>query len=56
MTAKDKRENERESRLRRKKKNSNKGALIKGMTRRLPVQLLGNLPFEEGSKRSCESP
>jgi GIY-YIG catalytic domain len=36
---------------RRKKKNSNKGALIKGMTRRLPVQLLGDLSFEEGLKK-----
>jgi GIY-YIG catalytic domain len=38
-------------RSRRKKKNSNKGALIKGMTRRLPVQLLGDKSFEEGLKQ-----
>lgn len=37
------------SRLKRKK--SNKGALIKGRTRRLPVELLGDLSFEEGLKK-----
>jgi hypothetical protein len=36
---------------RRKKKKSNKGALIKGMTRRLPVQLLGDRSFEIGLKK-----
>src|ERR1700734_200236 len=35
----------------RKKKRSNKGALIKGMTRRLPVQLLDDLSFEEGLQK-----
>jgi predicted GIY-YIG superfamily endonuclease len=39
------------SRSRRKRKKSNKGALIKGMTRRLPLQLLGDLSFEEGLKK-----
>jgi hypothetical protein len=38
-------------RSRNKKKNSSKGALIKGMTRRLPVQLLGDLSFEEGLEK-----
>jgi hypothetical protein len=51
MAAKDKRGNKGKSRQRRKKKNSNKGALIKGMTRRLPVQLLGDLSFEEGLEK-----
>src|SRR5204862_5462681 len=46
--------NEKKPRPRRKKKNSNEGALIKGMTRRLPIQLLGDLSFEEGlQKKSC---
>lgn len=39
------------SRSRRKRKKSNEGALIKGMTRRLPLQLLGDLSFEEGLKK-----
>jgi predicted GIY-YIG superfamily endonuclease len=39
------------ARSRRKRKKSNKGALIKGMTRRLPLQLLGDLSFEEGLKK-----
>jgi len=30
------------------KKRSNKGALIKGMSRRLPVELLGDRSFEDG--------
>ncbi len=30
------------------KKRSNKGALIKGMSRRLPIQLLGDRSFESG--------
>ncbi len=38
-------------RSRRKRKKSNKGALIKGRTRRLPVELLGDLSFEEGLKK-----
>jgi hypothetical protein len=38
-------------RSRRKRKKSNKGALIKGMTRRLPVELLGDLSFEEGLQK-----
>ena len=33
---------------RRKKQKSNKGALLKGMTRRLPVKLLGDRSFEDG--------
>jgi hypothetical protein len=32
----------------RSKRNSNKGALIKGMSRRLPIELLGDRSFEEG--------
>ena len=32
------------------KKRSNKGALIKGMSKRLPVQLLGDRSFEKGLK------
>src|SRR5262245_9505664 len=36
------------SRSRRKKRNSFKGALIKGMTQRLPVELIGDLSFQEG--------
>jgi GIY-YIG catalytic domain len=51
MAVKDAGELEKKSRARRKRKNSNKGALIKGMTRRLPVQLLGDLSFEEGLKK-----
>jgi hypothetical protein len=38
---------EKKKRPRRKKQNSNKGALIKGMTRRLPVELLWDQSFEE---------
>jgi hypothetical protein len=30
------------------KKRSNKGALLKGMSRRLPIELLGDVAFEEG--------
>lgn len=30
-----------------KKKRSNKGALIKGMSRRLPVELLGEISFRD---------
>jgi hypothetical protein len=32
----------------RSKKGSNKGALIKGMSRRLPIVLLGDRSFEDG--------
>lgn len=35
----------------RNKQTSTKGALIKGMTRRLPVELLGDLSFEEGLQK-----
>ena len=50
--AKDTDELEKKPRPRRKKKkDSNKGALIKGMTRRLPVQLLGDLSFTEGLQK-----
>jgi len=42
---------EKKARPRRKKRNSFKGALIKGMTRRLPVELLGDLSFEEGLQK-----
>lgn len=33
-----------------KKKRSNKGALLKGMSRRLPVELLSDLSFRDGLK------
>jgi hypothetical protein len=39
---------EKKSRSRRKRRNSFKGALIKGMTQRLPVELIGDLSFQEG--------
>jgi hypothetical protein len=42
---------EKKARRRRKKRNSFKGALIKGMTRRLPIQLLGDLSFQEGLEK-----
>ena len=35
----------------RRKKHSNKAALIKGMSRRLPIQLLGDRSFETGLKK-----
>jgi hypothetical protein len=35
---------------RRSRKNSNKGALLKGMSRRLPIELLGDRSFETGLK------
>ncbi len=42
---------EKKARRRRKTRNSFKGALIKGMTRRLPIQLLGDLSFQEGLEK-----
>ncbi len=36
------------------KKGMGKGALIKGMTRRLPHEILGNPLFREGSSGVCE--
>lgn len=42
---------EKKARRRRKRRNSFKGALIKGMTRRLPIQLLGDLSFQEGLEK-----
>jgi hypothetical protein len=35
----------------RRKRNSYKGALIKGMTQRLPVELIGDLSFQEGLQK-----
>src|SRR5690242_3317527 len=34
-----------------RRKKSSKGALIKGMTRRLPIQLLSDLSFQEGLEK-----
>ena len=42
---------ENKSRARRRKRNSFKGALLKGMTQRLPVELIGDLSFEEGLQK-----
>ena len=42
---------EKKARRRRKRRESYKGALIKGMTRRLPIQLLGDLSFQEGLEK-----
>jgi hypothetical protein len=42
---------QKKARRRRKRRNSFKGALIKGMTRRLPIQLLGDLSFQEGLEK-----
>ena len=42
---------EKKARRRRKRRESYKGALIKGMTRRIPIQLLGDLSFQEGLEK-----
>jgi len=42
---------EKKARRRRRRRKSYKGALIKGMTRRLPIQLLGDLSFQEGLEK-----
>ena len=42
---------EKKARRRRKRRKSFKGALIKGMTRRIPIQLLGDLSFQEGLEK-----
>ena len=48
---KDAEETNKKARRRRKRRKSFKGALIKGMTRRIPIQLLGDLSFQEGLEK-----
>ena len=48
---KDAEETNKKARRRRKRRESYKGALIKGMTRRIPIQLLGDLSFQEGLEK-----